>query len=582
MDDDKHRLRFPFQRLSPLNRPVKLGSPQAESAPFVHDPYRVAGNPVSTLPESAIANCFPGLEMDHRNMDRRFFPGLVFEFLDSGGARLISVETSDPDLKGDLVKQISSFADEFKTDDGWFLASVALGSNDPIAMVGTDGTPLGGLTVWRLIRSLGENHIRIAIRTPGEGAREKKFEGDRRIYVNQGGQLHPVFKPGEMQQSLCSPWQHDFRDCSCLYWASNHPDIALGPSPATREDLEQSPDPQAADPMIMWQRRDRDPDAFTLPFREQADDRPHEIDHYELNHRWQELNFVLEGREVPLVYVPDDAKLANPYDTLSELDDSLKAAAQIELALAIEYLFAMYSLNDKIANDEIRGDIAFAKHELLAIAVSEMRHLRWANQIRLELRHAGMLEEPYEPVLSAAVKVPCGTKSKNTSCVNGRRPIEMRPISVATLQDFIDAERPSGTLHGLYARIYATLLSYKSMPFMTELAGRIVADGVRHYSRFSEIRAILSRYLRKAGSSDDMGITRDVILREPDDAIYAEVRRLCDALKSALKRGYSTGDMEDASAIARARLTMHDLDLECNRLADLDESIGVPFDKLFK
>jgi hypothetical protein len=38
---------------------------------------RIAGNPVTTRLESGVGNCFPGLEFDHRNLDRRFFPGLV-------------------------------------------------------------------------------------------------------------------------------------------------------------------------------------------------------------------------------------------------------------------------------------------------------------------------------------------------------------------------------------------------------------------------------------------------------------------------------------------------------------------------
>ena len=43
--------------------------------------YLVPGNPVISRPEDAVANCFPGLELDVRNLDRRFFPGLVFNFV---------------------------------------------------------------------------------------------------------------------------------------------------------------------------------------------------------------------------------------------------------------------------------------------------------------------------------------------------------------------------------------------------------------------------------------------------------------------------------------------------------------------
>src|SRR4029079_13538307 len=38
--------------------------------------YLVPGHPVVTRPEDAVANCCPGLELDIRNLDRRFFPGL--------------------------------------------------------------------------------------------------------------------------------------------------------------------------------------------------------------------------------------------------------------------------------------------------------------------------------------------------------------------------------------------------------------------------------------------------------------------------------------------------------------------------
>src|SRR5215472_5260807 len=46
--------------------------------------FQVVGNPIVTRPEDAVANCFPGLELDVRNLDRRFFPGLVFNFIDQG------------------------------------------------------------------------------------------------------------------------------------------------------------------------------------------------------------------------------------------------------------------------------------------------------------------------------------------------------------------------------------------------------------------------------------------------------------------------------------------------------------------
>jgi hypothetical protein len=33
-----------------------------------------------------------------------------------------------------------------------------------------------------------------------------------------------LLQPGELTQSLCSPWQNDYRECSCYYWAASRPD----------------------------------------------------------------------------------------------------------------------------------------------------------------------------------------------------------------------------------------------------------------------------------------------------------------------------------------------------------------------
>src|SRR3954447_3712263 len=46
---------------------------------------QAAGNPASTLLQSGVGNCFPGLEFDMRNLERRFFPFLE---VDTNFARL--------------------------------------------------------------------------------------------------------------------------------------------------------------------------------------------------------------------------------------------------------------------------------------------------------------------------------------------------------------------------------------------------------------------------------------------------------------------------------------------------------------
>src|SRR5712692_347373 len=42
--------------------------------------HLVRGNPASSRTEASVGNTIPGLEYDERNLDKYFFPGLVFEF----------------------------------------------------------------------------------------------------------------------------------------------------------------------------------------------------------------------------------------------------------------------------------------------------------------------------------------------------------------------------------------------------------------------------------------------------------------------------------------------------------------------
>jgi hypothetical protein len=579
-----HHARFPYDRISPLNIPALA---------YGRDPYHIAGNPVSTRPESAIANCFPGLEMDHRNLDCRFFPGLIFEFLDTDdvnvqGGRLIATDLNDPDLDGQLKKEVSAFDETLQKQPAeqklaWYLESLQQPSTGPVYMHSEDGkTLLDGSHAWRLVRTLDPAPVTIVIQNRKTGE-SQTFHGTRRTFVNTEGRISDAIRPGELTQSLCSPWQHDFRDCSCLYWASNHPDIALPANPATFHQLEGEDDAEAADLDILWLRRDRNPDARTLPLRVQDEDRPLELDHYELNQRWQELNFVLEGREIPAVYKPGVVHLAPSYTTVGAMAEDLEKLASIELALALEYLYAMYSLGPERAKDAEREDVEFAKHELLALAVSEMRHLRWANQIRWELHHAGLLQELSRPVIRAAPSVPTGDGKGRCTC--------MRPVSLDVLSDFIDAEKPSGSVEGLYAKVFATVRGYYELPYLPELVSRIIADGIRHYSRLREVRLILSPHLKDGQSKivRELHILKgkaadpkqqDCEVADISHEDYASVREQCEILKLNLSAAYSTGDMEDAPALAEARTAMVKLHGECEKLAT-EKQLGVPFKELF-
>ena len=147
----------------------------------------------------------------------------------------------------------------------------------------------------------------------------RTLSGRRVSYLDRTGALSEVFLTGELTQSLCSPWTHDFRDCGCFYWASNHPDIALPPLPVGT-----APGPGVNRP-VAWQRSARGtavsppPAATDLQF-------PEEMRHYEINHRWQELGIVLDGREQAGIYSPP-MFTANPFATTDELVAHVRYAA---------------------------------------------------------------------------------------------------------------------------------------------------------------------------------------------------------------------------------------------------------------
>src|ERR1700681_366626 len=70
---------------------------------------QVVGNPVNTRLESGVGNCFPGLEFDHRNLDRRFFPGLIFNY-GTIPPTLADVDPRDPAFRSDRRPEAAQFS----------------------------------------------------------------------------------------------------------------------------------------------------------------------------------------------------------------------------------------------------------------------------------------------------------------------------------------------------------------------------------------------------------------------------------------------------------------------------------------
>ena len=434
-------------------------------------------------------SAYPGLELDVRNLDRRFFPGLVFEFVardDTGdpyieptryGARLSYVDQyGDPD-----ISDCPGLSDELSNNAG------TLGNRRMVYRMESqqegrrlsmledragETLPMDGLFVWCLIRGLEPKAaVTLCLHQRDAQSANMIFHGIRRNFTDPvTGVISLAYQPGEMLQSLCSPWQHDFRDCYCHYWASNHPDIVFGELLPGEAKL---PDGQPADPLqattrLDWLRAERSPamagwaqDSFVL-------NRPFQYDAFQINAAWHKLNIVINNVEIGDDYTPPGQEAAEPFKDPVELAEALcKHLAPLEMALAFEYLYARSSLlteeearsrpGDQAAKDRAAVCLIYARHFVLLTAASEMQHLRWANELLWRLYQEKLVPGNYVPVLTAARDIPQSAKKV-------QRPLEMRRLEPQTLQDFIDIERPSGAIDGAYARIIATLRSDTRYP----------------------------------------------------------------------------------------------------------------------
>jgi hypothetical protein len=576
----------------------------------------VVGNPIIALPEDAVANCYPGLELDVRNFDRRFFPGLVFEFIARNdvssayrepmlyGAKLLYVDTEqDPDLAKDqaLYDDLTGEKGSMLSDGTWYL--------DWIEQKGTclrmkrldqdEDLPLDGLVVWRLIRSLEQGELRIGLKervlprkdslnqknaSVAEQAAPRKvcLRGRRRAYTDPiTGVISNVYQPGELLQSLCSPWQHDFRDCYCHYWASNHPDVVYGEvhyGESTMPGGIQN-DPDRAHLLLDWLRRSRAIEAEAS--NTFSENRPYQVDHFEINSAWQDLPIVIAGTETNGHYVPLGLETADPFTSREELVDNLRKLAALELTLVCEYLYALFSvLHEEQAEDlklfELARRVQFSRYTLFLIAASEMQHLRWANELLWavcsETKKSPILNSDnndetiaYTPVLEPAMKVP--TK-------NGERDRKLRRLTMDVLQDFIDVEHPSGTIYGAYARVIVTLRQPQYERHLVEIALRIANDGMQHERDFMDIKAALKPY----ADMDRLPYLRQVDQARPDQA--QDALRYLGKIMHNLSEAYrdeAHGDLPRTGRYIReARDAMHALFEEGEKLAR-KEKLGIPF-----
>lgn len=192
--------------------------------------HRGTGNPASVLPRSAISNCFPGLEFDFRNLWRRTFEGIV---LVENNNYVVAAEDSQYD---DLVTRRLLRVDGFDTN---VLTQGPVFPGGDSGTLGSTANPNAvSFTEWsnslaRIMAKQGQDvvcefttHQNATTEVLAAGAETLKrtlrvrkfFEGDSAAIARD------LLQPGELTQGLCAPWQNDYRECACYYWAASRPD----------------------------------------------------------------------------------------------------------------------------------------------------------------------------------------------------------------------------------------------------------------------------------------------------------------------------------------------------------------------
>ncbi|MGV3599646.1 MAG: hypothetical protein ACO1N1_00495 [Dyadobacter fermentans] len=278
--------------------------PDADAADFVGDNplvpsnltaqlhYRGKGNPVSVLPRTAISNCFPGLEFDFRNLWRRAFQGIVLiennnYVIDADDAhahlvhhRLVAIDgkatmvaTSGPVFPdGDSVP--------LRTDANPNGVSFMEWSNSMVNVLQKQGQEVA--CYFTAEKSTHEVVVELdKLDDPAKYIKvmltvNKVFDGDSATLSEQ------IIRPGELTQGLCAPWQNDYRECACYYWAASRPDY-----------VNVVPDEKGLSTGDSWMAKKRT--GKYIP-----DDRVNTrlLSYDDLFINWQgELNFIVEGKD---------------------------------------------------------------------------------------------------------------------------------------------------------------------------------------------------------------------------------------------------------------------------------------------
>lgn len=262
--------------------------------------YLGRGNPPTTHTHSAISNAFPGLEMDFRNVWRRILKGLQLH--ESSNLVVAVDDDADPRLR-----MLASGWRLMMIEDTRVMAPVKgpLVVGGPVVdLPDTEfQDPLMPLEWSNALAAVLHDHAGRSVCCTFENVLKAQapveFEIELRPFfatstvngetVKQSVISRDLAPPGELTQSLCSPWQSDYRECACFYWAATRPDYV---------NVEAAPGGVSTG--HNWMQKDRTPETPKVYLPDDWMD-PEFVSYLELYRHWEKsLRFVIDGKDEDL------------------------------------------------------------------------------------------------------------------------------------------------------------------------------------------------------------------------------------------------------------------------------------------
>jgi hypothetical protein len=259
--------------------------------------YLGAGNPICVLPSTAISNCFPGLEFDFRNLWRRTFKGIVlmennnfvvdiednkYEYLRH--RRLVAVTVGYKDIRTTMVPTTGPVF----PNRGSVPLSTSSNPNGVSFMEWSnslaDVLQLHGKEITCYFTKDKAFIEVIADLSKLEDYHKEELFVNSFFNKNSASISRDILQPGELTQGLCAPWQNDYRECACYYWAASRPDY-----------VNVQPDENGISKGDNWMSKERTGQYL-------HDDRVNSrlLSYDDLFSNWEgELEFIIQGNDVP-------------------------------------------------------------------------------------------------------------------------------------------------------------------------------------------------------------------------------------------------------------------------------------------